>query len=211
MWKISCPKEHWKTLSLVVRFFTWEGKKLQANLNSIVPNISWELEPTIKACGPCDLQLHLADFSAFIVIEIDEFLDRSCLCFKTSPRAKPCHMKWVWFAWKWSWRWNTSIWTSAVSHADSFWYRGKRQSEVAYCFGFCPDTDLEIFDQIFSYFVPFLFQGKGNSEVKAVKDDKGASNSSADYENHSSPNSSEQQIDSFDELNLEDKQGSHWS
>lgn len=52
-------------------------------------------------------------------------------------------------------------------------------------------------------------QGKGNSGVKAVKDDKGASNSSADYENHSSANCAEQQIDSFDELNLEEKQGSH--
>lgn len=52
-------------------------------------------------------------------------------------------------------------------------------------------------------------QGKGNSGVKAVKDDKGASNSSADYENHSSANCVDQQIDSFDKLNLEEKQGSH--
>ena len=55
-------------------------------------------------------------------------------------------------------------------------------------------------------FVPFLFQEKGNSGAKAVKDDRGASDSSADYENHSS---TDHQIDSFDELNLEEKQGSH--
>lgn len=72
-------------------------------------------------------------------------------------------------------------------------------------------SHLKNFVQIFSCIVPFLFQGKGNSGVKAVKDDKGTSNSSADYENHSSANCAEQQIDSFDELNLEEKQGSHWS
>ena len=128
--------------------------------------------------------------------------------FQNEFTWKPCHMIWIWFAWKWSW--NTSLWMSAVSHSDPFWYRGKRQSKVAYCFGFCPDTDLEIVEQIFSCYVPFLFQGKENSGVKAVKDDKGASNSSADYENHSSPNSTEEQIDSFDELNLEEKQD-HWT
>ena len=56
-----------------------------------------------------------------------------------------------------------------------------------------------------------VFQGKGNSSVKAAtgKDDEGASNSSTDYENHKSANGAEQQMNSFDELYLEEKQGSH--
>ena len=67
------------------------------------------------------------------------------------------------------------------------------------------------FEHIFSCIVSFLFQRKGSSGDKAIEDDKGASNSSADYENHSSVNCAEQQIDSFDELNLEEKQESHRS
>lgn len=63
---------------------------------------------------------------------------------------------------------------------------------------------MESFAQLLSCFASFVFQGKGNSGVKAAtgKADEGASNSSAD---------SEQQIDSFDELNLEEKHGSCWS
>jgi len=86
----------------------------------------------------------------------------------------------------------------------------KRNPEVAYCFGFSSDTLIKHLEQFLSCFVPFLFQGKGNSGVKAGKDDKGASNSSVDYETHGSANCTDQQIaDSFDELNLEEKQGSH--
>lgn len=96
-----------------------------------------------------------------------------------------------------------------VSHADSFWHRGKRQLGSGLLLWILFRHLIENFERIFSCFVPFLFQGKGNSGVKAVKDDKGASNSSADYENHSSANCVDQQIDSFDKLNLEEKQGSH--
>lgn len=58
-----------------------------------------------------------------------------------------------------------------------------------------------------------MFQGNGNSGVQAVteNDDKpGASKGSADFENHNSANGAEHQVDSFDKLNLEEKQESHW-
>ena len=57
-----------------------------------------------------------------------------------------------------------------------------------------------------------MFQGNGNSGVQAVaeNDDKpGASKGSADFENHNSANGSEHQVDSFDKLNLGEKQESH--
>ena len=72
-------------------------------------------------------------------------------------------------------------------------------------------TQIISFEQVLSCFVSFVFQGKGNSSVKAAtgKDDEGASNNSTDYENHKSANGAEQQMNSFNELNLEEKQGSH--
>lgn len=57
-----------------------------------------------------------------------------------------------------------------------------------------------------------MFQGNGNSGVQGVteNDDKpGASKGSADFENHNSANVSEHQVDSFDKLNLGEKQESH--
>jgi len=56
-----------------------------------------------------------------------------------------------------------------------------------------------------------VFQGNENSGVQAVteNDDKGASKGSADFENHNSANGAEHQVDSFDKLNLGQKQESH--
>ena len=55
-----------------------------------------------------------------------------CLFFKASLSEKPFLWKRLWFAWEWNCMQNSFRWK--VSHVDSFWNRGTRDSEMAYCF-----------------------------------------------------------------------------
>ena len=47
-----------------------------------------------------------------------------CLCFKTSPSAKPFLWKWLWVAWSWTCMQNSFSY-ERFSQLDSFWHRGK--------------------------------------------------------------------------------------
>ena len=53
------------------------------------------------------LQASLAELSHAKPEQIGHFRVVFCLCFKTSPSAKPFIWKWVWFAFEWTceWKW----------------------------------------------------------------------------------------------------------
>lgn len=100
-----------------------------------------------------------------------------------------------------------------VSHKDSLSHWGKTQfrNSLLLWISF-KDTYLKILLKCLSCLALFVFQGNGNSGVQAVteNDDKCASKGSADFENHNSANGAEDQVDSFDKLNVWEKQESHW-